>query len=1356
MTFFLDPFTQYSASVLIRRYSKFLPPQACRTNSHSLIPALFSIAIYFGFAVTQAKAQPGSTNAAAYTWTTFAGVAAGGATDGVGDNAQFRSPAATVVTSNGLIYVGDGPVIRQITPAGVVSTIAGFPGVPGSVDGTNASARFGAIIGLAMDAFGNLFVTDSGNSTVREVRPSGRNWVVTTIAGTAGTRGNSDGTNGTAQFNQVWGIAVDGADNVYVVDHGAYTIKKITQAGSDWITTTISGTAGANGSQDGTNTDAGFFLPSGIAIDSATNLYVADTINRKVRKLTPSGTNWVVTTIAGSNGPAVVKDGTGTNALFAAPMGIAADQSGNLYVTDGSSVRMITGAALVTTFAGSATNAGSADGTGLSARFNNPFGICVDASGNVFVADTLNFTIRQITPAGVVSTLAGTASSAGTVDGTGAGSRFNQPAGLAVSSAGAVYVADTLNDTIRQITSAGKVRTIAGSPTNAGSADDIGNNASFNHPSGVAVDAGGQVYVADTANNVIRAITPAGSVSTLAGMAGSFGTNDGTGNAARFSAPQGIAADTNGNVYVADTGNGTIRKIAPGGMVTTIAGLGGKSGSVDGSNSVARFSSPTGVAVDNAGTLYVADRGNNMIRKVSNQGADWVTVTLAGVTGKGNQGNTDGVGTNARFNGPISIAVDSQNNLYVAESVNHVIRKMTLTGTNWAVSTIGGLPGPAGGVGITGSADGAGRAASFNTPSGIGVDAIGNVFVADTKNNTIRKGVFTAYATTNSIPFTPPVMNGQLSVILLPPEANGQWRFPWEIGWHNSGQVASNLTAGNYPVEFRAQPGWLPIPQNLSQVPVADGVPTLITNQYYPSASSADTNSGGSLTVNLGPSPPAGAGWRFLGDVTPFLASGYTTNLAPGRYLIEFAGPFSGRSSPGIIEVPITAGQPAVISVNYLLSSSPPNGVLFPFPVPPANLNDRADYPFGFNGQLESSVGYGSGVAVQANVVLTAAHLVFDDQALAYVAHTYWFFERERGEYEPTPIEARGWYVLSGYAAQRTNDLEIYAPDQSTPQSRNQDVAALYFPSPVAGGGYGGYLPSDASPNSWLTGNSLKMLVGYPVDGSLFGDASIVPGKMYQTDPQPYPLSPSTDPVADQQVYTAPWFLSYPGNSGGPLYVQFNGYYYPAGVYLGTLYNGVVPSASAIRAIDSDVVNLITLAQTQGDNGTNHTGGGVITIIPNTAVNAAHPGYIQWRLGPPAALLAGAGWRLVGDAAFSGLTNYTRAVLNTNTVAVEFKPIPGWNLPANQSISVVPDQITPYNAFYTVVNPVLVANPALGIALAGTTGTTYRIESRTSLTSGNWQPVSTNTIFSTGLNLILPPQPAANQPVTFYRAVWLP
>src|SRR6185436_13227836 len=237
-----------------------------------------------------------------------------------------------------------------------------------------------------------------------------------------------------------------------------------------------------------------------------------------------------------------------------------------------------------------------------------------------------------------------------------------------------------------------------------------------------------------------------------------------------------------------------------------------------------------------------------------------------------------------------------------------------------------------------------------------------------------------------------------------------------------------------------------------------------------------------------------------------YFPSLFTTNLLPGTYLIEFA-PVDLRVSPPSQAVQVKAGLPAFLSVYYALAATRPANVSLPFLVPANLVNDETTFPFGFNGQLQSDTGYGSGVAVQTNVVLTAAHLVFNDQTRSYVSRAHWFFRRDAGVSEPLPQAARGWYVLSGYAAQRTNDLQSGStPEQSTPPSRNLDVAGLYFLLPVAGGGHGGYLPSDAVPNTWLTSTALKMLVGCPVDGSQLG-TNIEAGKMYQTDPQPYPLS---------------------------------------------------------------------------------------------------------------------------------------------------------------------------------------------------------------------------------------------------------
>ena len=326
-----------------------------------------------------------------------------------------------------------------------------------------------------------------------------------------------------------------------------------------------------------------------------------------------------VTTFAGQAEVGGYADGDGDQAEFRLPNSIAADAAGNVYVADtaNNTIRKIDTNGVVSTLAGVPGRHGSNDGDGASARFWAPFGIAVDATGTVYVADTGNNTIRRISTNGVVTTLAGMAGQPGSTNGPGASARFRNPWGVAVDSADNVYVADMSNDTIRKIKPSGMVVTVAGQAGIIGSIDGFGTDAQFNNPFAIAVDAAGNLYVSDSANNLIRKISPSRVVSTLAGLPGNAGNTDGNGDDARFWNPQGLTVDRAGNIYVADTGNNLIRKITPMGEVTTVAGLSGVSGTADGVGKEARFNGPGGITVDRAGNIYVADTNNHAIRKIA-------------------------------------------------------------------------------------------------------------------------------------------------------------------------------------------------------------------------------------------------------------------------------------------------------------------------------------------------------------------------------------------------------------------------------------------------------------------------------------------------------------------------------------------------------------------------------------------------------------------------------------------------------------------------------------------------------------------------------------------------------------------
>jgi sugar lactone lactonase YvrE len=562
-----------------------------------------------------------------------------------------------------------------------VTTIAGSD--TGCADGViGIPAKFSFPKGVATDANGNVYIADTGNNKIRKISPNG---IVTTLQNT--------------NFSSPTGICLDANDNVYVADSGNHQIKKITQNG---VVSIIAGST--IGYAEGTGTEARFNNPTSVAMDASGNIYVADKDNNLIRKITPNGN---VSTFAGSSKGYL--DGIGTSAKFSLPSGLVTDASNNVYVVDTyfGIIRKITPTGVVSTFAGSSNpTPGYSDGASSSAKFYNPEGIAIDKNDFVYIADTGNNKVRKITPNGYVTTLAANLSQpSSNTDGSIA--HFSEPSGIAIDASGSLFIADTKMHRIRKITSAGEVSSFAGF-TIAGYVDGIGTVTKFSSPSGITTDKNGNIYIADSGNFKIRKIAPNGVVSTYAGTI--EGHVDDLSAYAKFKYPNDVATDVVGNVYIADSGNNSVRKITSTGVVTTLAGY--NQGYVD--LPYPEFNSPKGVATDTSGNVYVADTGNNKIRKINQSG---VVTTFAG-SATYQSGDIDGIGTTARFNNPSGVATDANNNVYVADTGNNKIRKITPTGV---VTTIASSS-----LGI------------FNQPSDLAIDIIGNIYVADRNNNVIR------------------------------------------------------------------------------------------------------------------------------------------------------------------------------------------------------------------------------------------------------------------------------------------------------------------------------------------------------------------------------------------------------------------------------------------------------------------------------------------------------------------------------------------------------------------------------------------------------------------------------------------
>jgi len=840
--------------------------------------------------------------------------------DGTGTAASFEVPRGIAVDSQGNVYVaeGDEQTIRKITPEGVVTTFAGS-GNSQIQDGTGTGASFLGPQAMAVDAFDNLFVVNL--SSISKVTPEA---VVTTFAGAGSGFGMIDGTGTAARFSGTTGITIDKDNNIYVID-GGRSIRKITDQAV--VTTFFNGSG------------APFATLSDITVDDSGNIYGIARDYPEIVKIDPSG---VVTSFVSDRNPGFV-DGTGTNARFNHPLGLAFNDERDLYVGDSRNHRIRKVTVGRNILSGDPSGQAGTHNVTLQASDGNggtdtqSFVITVtDATAPVFTSATTASTAENVT--GTVYTAMATddntnatlsyslgtgndnanfniAAASGALSFTSAPD-FEIPTDTNLDNSYLIEVkaSDGVNEVAQMVTitvtnvneaptftssavtsvdddqnysytirisdddadeltvtaptlpawlslltpTGFNVSTIAGSTE--GTLDGTGTSAQFNDPAGIARDGAGNIYIAEAGNHRIRKIDPSGVVSTIAGS--TQGYADGTGVAAQFDQPSGIALDGAGNLIIADFNNNRIRKLdLATAQVTTIAGastIGAAGGTADGAGNIAEFNGPFSVAIDQLGNIYVADVGNHRIRKID---PSFLVSTLAGST----LGFADGTGTAAQFTAPYGVAVDGFGNVYVSDLGNNKIRKVSSTGV---VTTVAGS--------TSGNSDGASTVAQFSTPAGLAVDAQGNIFVADVDNHNIRKidpsGVVSTIAGTGTAGF----LDG--------PGASAQFDQPFGIALGASGDlyvadVTNNLVrkltkdfsisgsavgqAGNHNVILEVSDGNGGINQQNFTINVNDVTAPVFTSSTSASfvengtgtaytAGATDSNTNATLTYSLG------------------------------------------------------------------------------------------------------------------------------------------------------------------------------------------------------------------------------------------------------------------------------------------------------------------------------------------------------------------------------------------------------------------------------------------------------------------------------------------------------------------------
>ncbi len=664
-----------------------------------------------------------------YNISTVAGIGRLPFSDGGGAaiNAHLIQPRFAAADTAGNVFFSDSYYnqVFQISAAGTITVYAGTGQSGFGGDGGPATAaQISNPQGLAVDSAGNLYIAEFGNSRVRKVTPGG---TISTVAGNGQTSLSGDGGSATsAAVGNPAGVAIDAAGSLYVSQPNANAIRMVSSAGT---ISTLAGTGAAGYSGDGLQaTAAMLFAPQGLTVDAAGNVYVADWQNNRIRKITPQG---VITTVAGNGKNGFSGDGQqATAASLFFPLDVKTDSNGNLYVADASNgrVRLVNSSGVISTFAG---GGGSfQDGAPGQAGLLGLTGVAIDSKGNVIITLSALRQVRRVTQQ-AITTIAGVLPSATGGDNVLATTApLLDPYGVAADATGNLYIADQIDNRIRRVSAGtGIITTVAGNGLDRSTGDGgPAIRAEIGVPRGLSLDPAGNLYIASGAGTVIRRIAPDGTIATAAGSGtAGFSGDGGIATSAQLLGPVDAVGDAAGNVYIADSNNNRIRLVSPSKVITTFAGTGvaGYSGD-NGPAASAQVFLPRQLALDSKGNLYVTDTYNNRIRKITPTG----TITTVAGTGVGGFAGDGGAATDAQLSLPTSVAVDSSGNLYIGSAAR--IRKVDAsTGT---IALIAGT----GTAGFSGDG-GLATLATINQSQNITLDGSGNVYFTDEGNSRVRK-----------------------------------------------------------------------------------------------------------------------------------------------------------------------------------------------------------------------------------------------------------------------------------------------------------------------------------------------------------------------------------------------------------------------------------------------------------------------------------------------------------------------------------------------------------------------------------------------------------------------------------------